>query len=501
MILRPQLKELRVVAYYLGKILVSFAFLELIPLALALILKEFDPALDFGIGFLAALSFGLALQAIFYTQKFMDWAQGLSVASITWLLAMVFSAIPLYLSGHWASFLDACFETMSGLATTGLTLAVDLDHLSFSHNLWRHLIMFVGGQGIVIIALSFFVKGFSGAFKMYVGEARDERIMPNVIDSARFIWLVSLVYLVLGTLSLGICGMAIGLKPFTSFFHGACVFMAAFDTGGFTPQSQNILYYHSFAYELITVFCMFLGAINFKLHYAIWMGNRKEMFRNIETVTLFLAVVVTFLITVFGLRLPHTYSDGLVIFRKGFYQLVSGHTGTGFSTIYAKQFINEWGNLALVGIILAMGLGGATCSTTGAIKMLRLGVVFKALAQDIKKVILPEKTVVVQRFHHIKTLFLDDKLARSALLITLLYILLYLFGAIVGMFFGYPFLDSLFESTSAAANVGLSCGITQVSMPIFLKITYILQMWIGRLEFISVFKLGGLFLALFKGRK
>jgi trk system potassium uptake protein TrkH len=133
--------------------------------------------------------------------------------------------------------------------------------------------------------------------------------------------------------------------------------------------------------------------------------------------------------------------------------------------------------------------------------MLRLGVVFKALAQDIKKVILPEKTVVVQRFHHIKTLFLDDKLARSALLITLLYILLYLFGAIVGMFFGYPFLDSLFESTSAAANVGLSCGITQVSMPIFLKITYILQMWIGRLEFISVFTLGGLFLALFKGRK
>jgi trk system potassium uptake protein TrkH len=245
---------------------------------------------------------------------------------------------------------------------------------------------------------------------------------------------------------------------------------------------------------------MLLGAVNFKLHYAVWTGRRKEMFKNIETVALFFAVLTTLLITAYGLKLTNTYPGAMMLFRKGFYQLICGHTGTGYATIYAPQFINEWGNLALVGIICAMALGGATCSTTGAIKMLRVGVMFKALFQDIKKIMLPEKAIVIQKFHHIKEIFLDDKLARVSLMITLLYLFLYLFGALVGMCFGYPFLNSLFESTSAAANVGLSCGITQVGMPALLKITYIFQMWIGRLEFISVFTLLGIIVAAIKGK-
>jgi trk system potassium uptake protein TrkH len=147
-----------------------------------------------------------------------------------------------------------------------------------------------------------------------------------------------------------------------------------------------------------------------------------------------------------------------------------------------------------------MALGGAVCSTTGAIKMLRIGVIFKALVEDIKRIILPDRAAVVQKFHHIKEIFLEDKQARSALLITLAYIVLYLTGAIVGMFFGYPFINSLFESTSAAANVGLSCGVTSVDMPPLLKFTYIFQMWAGRLEFMSVFTLIGFVIAAIKGK-
>jgi len=291
-----------------------------------------------------------------------------------------------------------------------------------------------------------------------------------------------------------------GMRPVNAFFHGACIFMAAFDTGGFAPQSQNILYYHSLPFEIVTISCMLLGAINFKLHYHIWTGNRKEIIKNIETLTLFVSIAITFFIVALGLERTGTYPNALVLFRKGFYQLVSGHTGTGFMTIYARQFINEWGNLALVGIISAMALGGGTCSTTGGIKMLRIGIIFKALKQDLKRIILPENTMVVERYHHIKEVFLEDKQVRSALLITLAYILLYFAGALVGMFFGYPFLNSLFESTSAAANVGLSCGITDISMPAALKITYIIQMWAGRLEFMSVFTLIGFLIAAIKGK-
>jgi len=500
MILKPHIDDIKSIGYYLAKIIVGLGLAMLIPIFLGLACKEINPALDFLIGTEIALIFGLLLKKLCFTEKDLNWMQGMIVVSLSWLVAMVLGAIPLYLSGHWKSFLDTCFDSMSGFATTGLTLVQDLDHLSYAHNLWRHLIMFIGGQGIVIVALAFSIKGLSGAFKMYVGEARDERILPNVIDTARFIWLVSIVYLILGTLALGIIGILNGMNPFNAFFHGACVFMAAFDTGGFAPQSQNILYYHSLAYEVTTIVIMLLGAINFKLHYHLWAGNPKEIWKNIETITLFITIMITFFITAIGLNQLNVYPKALVLFRKGFYQLISGHTGTGYMTIYAQQFINEWGSLALVGIIIAMALGGSTSSTTGGIKMLRIGIIFKALKQDLKRIILPERAVVVQKFHHIKDMFLEDRQVRSVLLITLAYLALYGAGAIVGMFLGYPFLNSLFESTSAAANVGLSCGITSAAMPAALKITYILQMWAGRLEFMSVFTLIGFVVAVVKGK-
>ena len=500
MILRPRIEDVKIIGYYLGKIILGLGFIMLVPAVIGILFHEISPVLDYLVGVEISLILGLIITKICFTEKDLSWMQGMIVVSLSWLVAMVLSAIPLYLSGHWKSFLDTCFDTMSGFATTGLTLAQDLDHMAYAHNIWRHLIMFIGGQGIVIVALSLFIRGSAGAFKMYVGEARDERVLPNVVHTSRFIWLVSIVYLILGTLALGIVGTLNGMKPINAFFHGACIFMAAFDTGGFAPQSQNILYYHSGLYEVVTVVIMLLGAINFKLHYQLWTGNYKEILKNIETITLFITVAVTFFITAVGLDIMNTYPQAVVLFRKGFYQLISGHTGTGYMTIYAPQFINEWGKLALVGVICAMALGGSTCSTTGGIKMLRIGLIYKALRQDIKRIILPEKAIVIQKLHHIKDLFLEDKQVRSALLITLAYLGLYGIGAIVGTFLGYPFLDSLFESTSAAANVGLSCGITAPGMPVVLKLTYIFQMWAGRLEFMSVFTLAGFFVATVRGK-
>lgn len=500
MILKPHLQDLKTIGYYLGKIVLGLGLTMSLPIIIGIIFKEINPAFDFLISLEIAMIFGLVLSRICYTEKDLNWMQGMIVVSISWIAAMFLGAVPLYLSGHWKSYLDACFDAMSGFTTTGLTLVQDLDHLSFSHNLWRHLMMFIGGQGIVIITLSFLVKGFSGAFRMYVGEAREERILPNVISTARFIWLVSIVYLILGTLVLGVVGILNGMRPVNAFFQGVCIFMAAFDTGGFTPQSQNILYYHSLSFEIVTIIIMILGAINFKLHYHLWTGNRREIIKNIETVTLFITVMITFSITLAGLTSTNIYPRALMLFRKGFYQLISGHTGTGYQTIHPNQFIREWSHLGLIGVICAMALGGAICSTTGAIKLLRIGIIFKVLIEDIKRIILPEKAMVTQKLHHIKEIFLEDKQVRAALLITLSYLVLFWLGAIIGVYLGYPFLDSLFESTSAAANIGLSCGITNAGMPVVLKITYILQMWVGRLEFMSIFTLIGFFVAMIKGK-
>ncbi|RJP27325.1 MAG: TrkH family potassium uptake protein [Candidatus Omnitrophota bacterium] len=501
MILRPHLQDIKAIGYYLGKIIIGLGFLMFIPVLFGVYFREANPTLDFIIGAEIAIIFGLILTKLCFTEEDLSWMQGMIVVSLSWLVAALLGAVPLYLSGHWASYLDSFFDAMSGFATTGLVLAKDLDHLSITHTIWRHFMMFIGGQGIVIITIAFFVKGQSAAMRMYVGEGRDEKILPNVVHTGRFIWMVSTVYLILGTAVLAFICLFNGMNLERSIVHGLCIFMAAFDTGGFTPQSQNILYYHSGIFEAVTIVIMFLGAINFKLHYDVWSGNRREILRNIETVTLFITIMATFLVTAGALSQLGVYPDATLLFRKGFYQLISAHTGTGYQTLYAKQFINEWGNLAMVGIVCAMALGGSVCSTTGAIKMLRVGVIFKAFIQDVKRFILPDKAIIIQKFHHVKEVYLEDGLVRSAFLISLSYLILFAIGSFVAMFFGYPFLDSLFESTSAGANIGLSCGITNPAMPAALKLTYIFQMWAGRLEFMSIFTLVGFFIALLRGKK
>ena len=499
MILRPRGYDLKAIGYYTGRLIIGLSLTMVIPIVVSLVSKEWNPALDFIIGLSSSLLLGFILMLICYTSRELTWTQGMVVVSFSWILAALLGAIPLYMSGQWGSFLDAIFESVSGYATAGLTLGNDLDHLSNGHNMWRHLIMYLGGQGIVVIGLTFLLGGGRGAFSMYVGEARDERILPNVVQTARFIWLVSLVYLVIGTFVLGITAYFGGVALSRAFLHGLWIFIAAWDTGGFAPQSQNILYYHSFPFEIVTLCIMMLGALNFKLHYTIWSGNRRELWRNIEVITFSFTLLVTFTMVSIGAINRGVYPKFIMLFRKGFYHVVSAHTGTGYATIYPNQFA-EWGGLALVGIIIAMAIGGGACSTAGGIKVLRLGLLFKAFLEEIKRLMSPESAVIIQKFHHIKDIVLNDRLLRNTMLITIAYIFLYFAGAVVGMLFGYPALNSFFESASAAANVGLSCGITSPSMPALLKITYILQMWTGRLEFISVFVFIGFIIAVVRGK-
>ena len=499
MILRPQLDDIKAIGFYLSKLIIGLGLCMLVPLILGFYLKEINPCLDFLIGGLAALCIGFALNTLCFTKKELGWMHGMVVVALSWICAMFIGAIPLYLSGHWVSFLDACFEAMSGFATTGLILVQDLDHLSLSHNLWRHFIMFLGGQGIILVVISFLMHSGSGAFKMYVGEARDERILPNIVQTARFIWSVSITYLILGTLILGTILLKEGIGTWRAFFHGACIFMTAFDTGGFGVQSQNILYYHSVKLEVVNLAFMLAGAINFSLHYSLWAGRKKDLIKDIEIKTFCTSIFALWFLVAFALLSTKLYPNIFVLFRKGFFQLLSAHTGAGHSTLYSYQF-HEWSQLALLGIISAMALGGCVGSTTGAIKSLRIGILVKSIMLDIKHLMLPEASKIKGKFYHLKEVMLNDRLVKQAAMIMVLYLLLYLFGAGVGTFFGYPFVYSLFESTSAAGNVGLSCGITQASMPNFLKIVYILQMWFGRLEFISAFVFIGFIVALIRGK-
>ncbi|MCM8778228.1 MAG: TrkH family potassium uptake protein [Candidatus Omnitrophica bacterium] len=500
MLIKPSREDISLVLYHIGRIILLVGIFLIFPFLTAIFFQEKSPGIDFLLSLGIFLNTGFFLILFFKIEKELRWMHAMVITSLSWLFIAVLGAIPFYLSGNWKSFLDAVFEAMSGLATTGLTLAEDLDHLSLSCQMWRHLLMFIGGQGVIIMALSFLGRGLGGVFRIYVGEAREEKIFPNVVETARFIWILSIFYLILGSLVLGGIAFLEGVSLKRAFFQGICLFMAAFDTGGFTPHSQNILYYHSFFLELATIFMMFLGVINFNLHYNLWTGKRREFWRDIEIITFSFTVIFTFLLVAIGLSKAGIYPQARVLFRKGFYQLISAHTGTGYANVYSREFLQFWPGLAMVGLIMAMGLGGATCSTTGGIKALRIGLVFRAFLQDVKQLMQPDNTVLIEKFHHIRDLVLEDRYVRSAAIIFLAYLILYFSGTIVGMLCGYPFLDSLFESTSAGANVGLSCGITSPQMPTILKLTYIFQMWLGRLEFVAIFTLIGFIIALVRGK-
>ncbi|MDO8886845.1 potassium transporter TrkG [Candidatus Oleimmundimicrobium sp.] len=499
MIPRPRSSDFKNIAHYTGKVVFGIGLLMIIPLGIALIFQEWNPALDFLIGMFSCFAAGLFLQIFFYTERDLNWLQGLVVASFSWILATMFGAIPHYLSGHFGCYVDACFDLMSGYTTTGLYLLQDLDHISYALNTWRHILSYAGGQGIIVIALTFLVKGTGGAFKMYVAEGREEKLLPNIIQTARVIWLISLSYLAVGSMVLWGIAVHEGMSVTRGLLHGIWVFMGSWSTGGFAPQSFNISYYHSFPLELVTIILFVLGSFNFALHWAVWTGNKKEIYRNIEIISFCITITIILTITSVGLMRLGVYPNLMALFRKGFYHVISGHTTTGFMTIQGRTFVKQWGEMAMLGITLAMAIGASACSTAGGFKGLRIGLIFKTLTHDIKKILTPETAVVIEKFHHIKDTVLSEKHVRGAMLIVILFITSYTITTIVGVYCGYPFIEALFDGVSAGSNTGLSCGVTSPSMPMAMKLVYIVTMWLGRLEFMSVFAFIGFIIATVRG--
>jgi len=493
MIISPAKKDFFTIGNVLGKFILGLSFFMLIPLAAAALFGEYDAFFDFLIGFLFSASAGLSLLIFCPWQEEAAWAHSFFIVSLGWLAASLLGAVPLFFSHHWASFIDAWFEAMSGFATTGLSLARDLDHLSFSHNIWRHLMMFLGGQGIILAAISLFTKARGGSLGLYLGEGRQEKIFPNIIATARFIWKVSLVYLVLGTVIFFLILFSKGLAINKAVVQAFCLFMAAFDTGGFAPQAQSIAYYHSSLMEWATMVFMILGAINFNLHFWVWYKNRTELYKNFEVRIFFLSMLSLSLLLFFSLRSFSSFT----VFRKGFYQLISAHTGCGFTNLSFLE-LNGFKPVSLILIMIAMALGGGICSTTGGIKLIRLGFVFKGFLGEIKKSVMPVNSVYKETFHHLQDTVIKEKYIKEAFLMIGFYLISFFLGGMIGLFYGYEPVPAFFESVSATANVGLSLGLTGPAMPQGLKLTYILQMWAGRLEFLSIFIVIGYLASLFK---
>jgi trk system potassium uptake protein len=526
MLLRPAADDLRVVGDALGRIFVLAGLATSIPLAWALVAREWHPLGSFVLMAGVFLAFGTVLVSVSARevsvlateQRHLDWSHGMVVVAVVWLVIPAVGSIPFILSGHFASPLDAYFDAMSGLTTTGLSLVADLDHLASSLNFWRHLLHFLGGQGIIIAALVIFAG--RGGTTLFHGEGRDDRVLPSVQSTAKAIWAVSFIHLVIGVIALSaVAFILLGFTWNRALFHGLMVFFAAFDTGGFSPQSTSIGYYHSAGFEAVAAVLMVAGALSFGFHFRLWSrsdaryggrsrstgatdpgsSGRRLLLGNLETRTILTTFIMTLGLTMFGLAAIGAYSSVSGLSRQGFFQILSAHTGTGFATIPSSE-LAMWSGLSFGGMAIAMALGGMASSTAGGVKAVRIGVTVRGIVNQVRGDLLPEGAIVDSTYQQFGQRTLTDEVARSAMTVSLLFVALYLLGAGVGIAYGVPLQDALFESVSASANVGLSVGVTGPTMPLMLKVTYILQMWLGRLEFIAAFVLLGFLYALVRGK-
>lgn len=483
---RPDKQDFHLVLFNTGYVLLAFAVFTMGPAIVAgVIMKEYTAVVDLLIGLFVTVSIGFSFLIMFKSdnQNMEAVRHGMVIATVSWLLCTVLGAIPHYLSGHFLSYIDAVFDVMSGFTTTGLVLIQRLDFVSYTLNTYRHMLTYVGGQGMVLIALTF-IAGHGGVVGMMIGEGKGESLQSNVVNTARVIWAISLWYLVIGTSIFWIAGWWEGLPFVEAFWHGFWLFTTNWSTGGFGAKSQNLMYYHSVLLEIVSLWIMLAGSFNFALHYSIWKGDKKEFWKNIEIRSM--AVTLSIAVVIGTIGLCQTHSMNLVTTIRQIVHFSSAHTTTGVMSVYARQLISHFGLLFMIAVILAMAVGGSASSTAGGIKGIRIGILWKSFLLDIKRRISPPDVVTTGRFHHIKDQELSEDVYHEASSTVLQYCFFYFIATMVGVLYRYPFIEAMFDGVSALSNSGLSCGITAATMPVGMKILYFFLMWAGRLEFTAL---------------
>ena len=481
--------EVRVVGHYLGALVLCSAVLYAIPFLTALVFAEWEPAARYLFMTGLCIVIGAALRFLRVEPGRLGRQSALAVTGLSWIVLALIAAIPLYLSGHYASVLDAVFDGVSGLTTTGATLVQDLDHLSNADNMLRFLMHLLGGLGLIVIALSLGLFGKRAGASLYASEARSEHVVPNVVQTAQFIARISAGFIVVGTVVLAALALFAGLEPVRAVLQGLWLSISAFVTGGFAPTSQSIMYYHSFPIELVLMVLMVLGATNFMLHAEMWKGRVSVFFRDLETRTFVVWLCAMVFIFTASLSLSEAFSDLPAILRRGLFMVVSAYSTTGFQNVTTNELTTVFTSGAFLVLAIIMAVGGGSGSTSGGVKLMRVGIMFKSIAATIKETLSPDSARVAVSYSHVGRRMLSPDVVKEAMTIFMLFAVTYVIGALAGIACGYEATQAIFESVAMASNGGITTGIVSPGMPPALECVYIFQMWAGRLEFVTLLAL------------
>lgn len=390
----------------------------------------------------------------------------------SWFYGILLAAVPFLLYGDVTP-VQALFESVSGFTTTGLSV-LDVEKLPHIFLFYRAFLQYVGGLGFIMTMLLFVQEKDSAV--LYQAEGHPDRLMPGIGKTAKVIGTMYGFFLLIGTL----CYTIFGMPFFDSVVHTMC----ALSTGGFSNRMDSIGYYHSLPIECITVILMLIGTTNFSLLLLLFKGRVKDFFKASEIRFLGVIVFVTIpILSGFLVAGGKTIGEGL---HLSIFNAFSALSTTG----YATGSFSDWSECALAVMILLMVIGGGLGSTAGGIKLARVCILLKNLVRNIRKKMVPDRTVLLTYYHRgTEKELLENEQIEEASTYAGCYLIIYVFGTVLFTFFsGCTLVQGAFEFASSLGTVGLSIGVTNPDTSSICLFIEIIGMILGRLEIFVIFK-------------
>lgn len=358
------------IGYILGILLMVFSTAMLPPLAIAWAYGD-GGLTAFADAYLLTLSSGTLLWLVTRrAPRDVSHRDGFLLVTLFWVVLALFGAIPLQLAGAVPGFTAAMFESVSGLTTTGSTVLSGIDDLPHAVRFWRQEMQWLGGMGIIILAVAILPILQIGGMQLYKAEVpgpvKDQKLTPRINETAKALWVIYTGLTVAAALALWLAG----LTPFDAIGHS----FSAVATGGFSTQDGSIGHFGNPAVEYIITAFMFLGAVNFALHFAFLHGDGLRAYvtdPEFRTYAVLLAVLVGLVTLV--LAGHQTYPSAEETFRRALFQAVSIGTTTGFATADYEAWPSLLPYLLLLGGFFMASAG----STGGGIKVVRFLVMLK----------------------------------------------------------------------------------------------------------------------------
>ena len=420
-----------------------------------------------------AFFLGFVGKMLFRTETETTRKHSFLTVAIVWLVYTGLAALPFVLV-HNMGLLDAFFESMSAITTTGLTMmAPTLDSAAKSLIFWRSVISWTGGIGIVVLALSGVLTTYTKSSKLIVAEGREENIRPNIKNTMREIWSIYALMTVLGVLLL----YASGMNLFDSINYS----MSAISTTGMDTEPGLLTDLHNYWIDFSLIIIMILGATSFSVHYLlIKKRDLNTLFLDMEFRAL---VIISALATITIMpKLILFYGSNLVGMEYAFFHVVSSFTCGGFA-LTSPHLVSQWSDFVKIILVLLMFVGGSSGSTAGGIKISRFLLFVKSVFWKIKASVLPADTYFQRKFEGRDVM---NSELREVSQFIILYVIFILAGVLILTGLGNDLGNAVFEVVSAQSNVGVSAGITSPDMPAVAKAMLILNMWIGRLEIVPI---------------